>query len=190
MKLNGHGLQRGSTKRSFRSSAAYRDQTSKITAKWEAESASAICCLREIIADRSGRAIMGNGLQRSGRTRMKEFDAFEMTGVVTDIDRGSVRVHLDNGHTVRATLGGRLMQHRIRVLAGDKVTVEMSPYDLTKGRIIWRSNNPATSSPAKPPRSEPDLQRVPPAQSQMFVTAPSPSSLFPILRDHGAQAHR
>ena len=48
------------------------------------------------------------------------------------------RVSLDNGHTVLATIGGNLRRFRIRVLAGDRVTLEVSPYDLTRGRIVYR----------------------------------------------------
>ena len=49
------------------------------------------------------------------------------------------KVKLPNGHIVKAHISGKLRMNYIRILAGDKVTVEMSPYDLTKGRIIWRS---------------------------------------------------
>jgi translation initiation factor IF-1 len=48
------------------------------------------------------------------------------------------RVELANGHKVLATISGKLRQNFIRILPGDKVTLELSPYDLTKGRIIWR----------------------------------------------------
>ncbi|EXU79499.1 translation initiation factor IF-1 [Comamonas aquatica DA1877] len=48
------------------------------------------------------------------------------------------RVKLDNGHELIAYSGGKMRKHRIRVLAGDKVTVEMSPYDLNKGRVTFR----------------------------------------------------
>ena len=48
------------------------------------------------------------------------------------------KVELENGHQVLATISGRLRQNFIRILPGDKVTMELSPYDLTKGRIIWR----------------------------------------------------
>jgi translation initiation factor IF-1 len=69
----------------------------------------------------------------NGTGEMKEPNV-AMSGTVTDVDRGSVRVQLDNGHLVRA----RLRKHRIHVLAGGKVRVEMNPYDLTKGRVVWR----------------------------------------------------
>jgi len=48
------------------------------------------------------------------------------------------RVELENGHKVLATVSGKMRKHRIRILPGDKVKLEMSPYDLTKGRIVYR----------------------------------------------------
>jgi translation initiation factor IF-1 len=63
-----------------------------------------------------------------------------MSGTVTDVDRGSVRVQLDSGHSIRATIAGKLLQHRIRVFVNDRVNVECTPYDLTKGRVIYRFN--------------------------------------------------
>jgi translation initiation factor IF-1 len=48
------------------------------------------------------------------------------------------RVELENGHKILAHISGKLRMHYIRILPGDKVTVEMSPYDLTRGRITWR----------------------------------------------------
>src|SRR5271166_6663424 len=61
-----------------------------------------------------------------------------MDGEVVTLDRGSCQVRLDNGHLVRAIFAGRLWRHRIRVTVGDKVLVELTPYDLTKGRITYR----------------------------------------------------
>ncbi len=69
----------------------------------------------------------------------KEADAVTMSGTVIGTNRGSATVELDNGSVVRGIIAGKLMQHRIRVAAGDKVQVEMSPYDPTKGRIVYRS---------------------------------------------------
>ncbi len=51
------------------------------------------------------------------------------------------RVKLDNGHVVLAHISGKMRMHYIRILAGDKVTVELSPYDLNRGRITYRSKN-------------------------------------------------
>ncbi|MBO4562310.1 MAG: translation initiation factor IF-1, partial [Clostridia bacterium] len=50
-------------------------------------------------------------------------------------------VTLENGHRIIATISGKLRQNFIRILTGDKVTVELSPYDLTRGRITWRAKN-------------------------------------------------
>jgi translation initiation factor IF-1 len=68
---------------------------------------------------------------------MKE-GTVEMSGTVIGTNRGSATVELDNGSVVRGTIAGRLMKHRIRVVTGDRVQVEVSPYDVTRGRITWR----------------------------------------------------
>jgi len=66
-------------------------------------------------------------------------DLLEFRGVVIDLlPNAMFRVKLENGHTVTAHTAGKLRKNRIRVLQGDNVTVEMTPYDLTKGRIIFR----------------------------------------------------
>tara|TARA_Y100001970_G_scaffold234673_1_gene293202 strand:+ start:856 stop:1071 length:216 start_codon:yes stop_codon:yes gene_type:complete len=66
-------------------------------------------------------------------------DLLEFKGVVIDLlPNAMFRVKLENGHTVTAHTAGKLRKNRIRVLQGDNVTVEMTPYDLTKGRIIFR----------------------------------------------------
>ena len=63
----------------------------------------------------------------------------EFKGIVIDLlPNAMFRVKLENGHTVTAHTAGKLRKNRIRVLQGDNVTVEMTPYDLTKGRIIFR----------------------------------------------------
>lgn len=63
----------------------------------------------------------------------------EMLGTITDILPNSMfRVKLDNGHEILAHTAGKMRKHHIRVVVGDKVTVEMTPYDLTKGRITFR----------------------------------------------------
>jgi translation initiation factor IF-1 len=72
------------------------------------------------------------------RTMVKE-EAIEVIGTVVEkFPSGVFRVQLDPDHTVLAHLAGRLRRSRIRVLTGDRVTVEVSPYDLTKGRITYR----------------------------------------------------
>ena len=70
---------------------------------------------------------------------MSKQDLLEFKGKVTDLlPNAMFRVQLENGHTVTAHTAGKLRKNRIRVLQGDNVTVEMTPYDLTKGRIIYR----------------------------------------------------
>jgi translation initiation factor IF-1 len=59
--------------------------------------------------------------------------------VVESLPNTKFRVDIGNGHTILATISGKLRMNYIRVLPGDKVTVEMSPYDLTQGRITWRT---------------------------------------------------
>lgn len=70
---------------------------------------------------------------------MAKQDAIEIEGVVTEVlpDR-NFRVLLDNGHTVLAYSAGKMSKHKIRVLVGDRVSVEVSPYDLSRGRITYR----------------------------------------------------
>ena len=70
---------------------------------------------------------------------MSKQDLLEFKGTVIDLlPNAMFRVKLENGHTVTAHTAGKLRKNRIRVLQGDNVTVEISPYDLTKGRIIFR----------------------------------------------------
>ena len=70
---------------------------------------------------------------------MSKQDLLEFKGKVTDLlPNAMFRVQLENGHVVTANSAGKLRKNRIRVLQGDNVTVEMTPYDLTKGRIIFR----------------------------------------------------
>ncbi|AFS47971.1 bacterial translation initiation factor 1 (bIF-1) [alpha proteobacterium HIMB5] len=70
---------------------------------------------------------------------MSKQDLLEFKGKVIDLlPNAMFRVQLENGHTVTAHTAGKLRKNRIRVLQGDQVTVEMTPYDLTKGRIIFR----------------------------------------------------
>ena len=70
---------------------------------------------------------------------MSKQDLLEFKGKVTDLlPNAMFRVQLENGHVVTAHTAGKLRKNRIRVLQGDNVAVEMTPYDLTKGRIIFR----------------------------------------------------
>ncbi len=70
---------------------------------------------------------------------MAKEELIELNGIVDEVLPDSrFRVILDNGITIGAYASGRIRKHRIRILAGDRVTLEMSPYDLTKGRINFR----------------------------------------------------
>ena len=70
---------------------------------------------------------------------MAKQETLEFKGKVTELlPNAMFRVQLENGHVVTAHTAGKLRKNRIRVLQGDSVTVEMTPYDLTKGRIIFR----------------------------------------------------
>jgi translation initiation factor IF-1 len=67
-------------------------------------------------------------------------DLIRMTGVVDELLPSAMfRVILDNNHSIIATISGRLRQNNIRILAGDSVEIEMSPYDLNRGRIVYRN---------------------------------------------------
>ena len=70
---------------------------------------------------------------------MAKEDSIEMEGtVVESLPNTTFKVELENGHTVTAHISGRMRKHYIRILRGDKVTVQLTPYDLTKGRISYR----------------------------------------------------
>lgn len=69
----------------------------------------------------------------------KRDDAIEMEGTVLEaLPNAMFRVELDNGHKMLAHISGKMRMHYIRILPGDKVVVELSPYDLTRGRITYR----------------------------------------------------
>ena len=71
---------------------------------------------------------------------MAKSDMIEVEGVaVESLPNTTFQVDIGNGHTILAHISGKLRMNFIRILPGDKVTVEMSPYDLTRGRITWRS---------------------------------------------------
>ena len=71
---------------------------------------------------------------------MSKEDVIEIEGTVVDaLPNAQLLVELPNGHQLLAHISGKLRMNFIRILPGDKVTVEISPYDLTKGRITWRS---------------------------------------------------
>lgn len=70
---------------------------------------------------------------------MAKEEPIQLEGQVNEVlPNATFRVELTNGHTVLATLGGNMRRFRIRVLQGDRVTIEVSPYDLTRGRIVFR----------------------------------------------------
>ncbi len=71
---------------------------------------------------------------------MAKEDVIEMQGTVLDtLPNTMFRVELENGHVVVAHISGKMRKNYIRILTGDKVTVEMTPYDLSKGRIVFRA---------------------------------------------------
>jgi translation initiation factor IF-1 len=83
-------------------------------------------------------------------------DLIEMEGVVSEVLPDSrFRVTLDTGHDVMAYASGRMKKNRIRILAGDRVTLEMTPYDLTKGRINFRHKDDKASAPSANRRPPP-----------------------------------
>ena len=71
---------------------------------------------------------------------MAKEDVIEMQGEVTEnLPNATFRVWLENGHMVLGHISGKMRMHYIRILPGDKVTVQLTPYDLTKGRIVFRT---------------------------------------------------
>lgn len=87
---------------------------------------------------------------------MTKEELIEMHGVIDEIlPDMRYRVTLDNGHKLIAYTGGKMRKHSIRILAGDKVTLQMSPYDLSKGRITFRhieNRGPRPAAPHRKPR--------------------------------------
>ncbi len=74
-------------------------------------------------------------------------DSITTDGLVVDVLPGTMfRVKLSNGHLMLAHISGKMRKHFIRIVPGDNVTVEMSPYDLTKGRITFRESTPPPQS--------------------------------------------
>jgi translation initiation factor IF-1 len=84
----------------------------------------------------------------------------EFEGVTTEVlPDARFRVTLDSGHLVLAYTSGKMRKHRIRILPGDRVTVEMSPYDLTNARIVFRHKDERAASPAQQRRPPPPRRR-------------------------------
>ncbi len=81
-------------------------------------------------------------------TNMPKEDAIQMQGkVVETLPNTTFRVELDNGHVVTAHISGKMRKHYIRILTGDDVTIELTPYDLTKGRIVYRGRRDPRDNP-------------------------------------------
>lgn len=71
---------------------------------------------------------------------MAKEDLIRMTGIIDEVlPNAMFRVLLPNNHKIIATLGGKLRQHNIQILLGDEVDIEMSPYDLNRGRVVYRN---------------------------------------------------
>ncbi|MDP1655673.1 MAG: translation initiation factor IF-1 [Hylemonella sp.] len=84
---------------------------------------------------------------------MAKEELIEMQGKVIEVLPDSrFRVTLDNGHSLVAYTGGKMRKHHIRILAGDKVSLELSPYDLGKGRITFRHLEPRSGGAPSQPR--------------------------------------
>ncbi len=86
---------------------------------------------------------------------MAKEDQLQMDGTVTEtLPNTMFRVELDNGHVITAHISGKMRKNYIRILTGDRVTVEMTPYDLSKGRIIFRNKDKKAPAPADAEKSE------------------------------------
>jgi translation initiation factor IF-1 len=84
---------------------------------------------------------------------MAKEELLEFEGLVTEVlPDGNFRVKLDNDHVILAYAAGKMRKHRIRTLEGDRVTVEMSPYDLERGRISFRHKSESPAGAAAPRR--------------------------------------
>lgn len=69
----------------------------------------------------------------------KEDDIITMNGTVAEVQRNAIfKIKLENDHMITAVVSGRMRQNKIQILAGDRVTCELSPYDLTRGRVVYR----------------------------------------------------
>lgn len=80
-----------------------------------------------------------NGQSQHENAKMEREDRMELKGIVEDALPGTwFKVLTETNNIVLATLGGKLRQNHIRILPGDEVVVEVSPYDMTRGRVVWR----------------------------------------------------
>jgi translation initiation factor IF-1 len=83
---------------------------------------------------------------------MAKEDMIQMEGLVHEVLPDTrFRVTLDNGHNIIAYMAGKMRKHRIRILAGDKVSIELTPYDLSKGRITFRHKDERPTQAPRPP---------------------------------------
>jgi translation initiation factor IF-1 len=88
-------------------------------------------------------------MKSGGNERMAKEDHIEMEGIIMEtLPNTMFRVQLDNGHIIIAHISGRMRKNYIRILKGDRVTVEMTPYDLSKGRITFRNRDKGVPAPA------------------------------------------
>ena len=86
---------------------------------------------------------------------MAKEENIEMDGTVVDtLPNTTFRVELENGHIVTAHISGKMRKNYIRILTGDRVTVQLTPYDLTKGRIVFRHKEKPAGSEDSPPATE------------------------------------
>ena len=89
---------------------------------------------------------------------MSKEELFETDGIVDEVfPDGRFRIKLENGHSIIAYTAGKMRKNRIRMLTGDRVTVEMTPYDLGKGRVIFRHKD--EKAPVGGPRRRPAFKR-------------------------------
>ena len=80
--------------------------------------------------------------EEGGKVGVSKSDVIEVEGVVTEsYPNAMFEVELPNGHKILAHVSGKMRMNYIRIYPGDKVTIELSPYDLTRGRITWRSKS-------------------------------------------------
>ncbi len=83
---------------------------------------------------------------------MSKEDCIEMEGVILEtLPNTTFRVKLENDHVLVAHISGKIRKNYIRILTGDRVTVELTPYDLSKGRIVFRHKDSSTGGPAPKP---------------------------------------
>jgi translation initiation factor IF-1 len=87
----------------------------------------------------NGRVWRNAAKERAGKASMQKEECIEVEGEVTEcLPNAMFRVKLDNGHVVLAHISGKMRKYFIRILPGDRVKLEMSPYDLSKGRVTYR----------------------------------------------------